>query len=181
MIVCISEIYLKAIYDNFQPVPAIGDIIFWKVFHLAAMPTAKSDKLLRDFGKHLQKLRTERKFSTRKFAYEADISHSSLGRLEAGLSNPTFTTLLKLANALEIEPGKLFEFWLLKGGWLDLCFYGMTHQYASKTCILMKRNWSNRWCLPGKAYKVVCSGNYGVAGVFNSDSFLARYFTFICY
>jgi len=69
-----------------------------------------NDKILKDFGKNLQQLRTERGFSTRKFAYEADISPSSLGRLEAGLSNPTFTTLLKLAKALEITPGKLFDF-----------------------------------------------------------------------
>ena len=71
----------------------------------------KTDKILKDFGKNLQKLRIEKGFSTRKFAYEADISASSLGRLEAGLSNPTLTTLLKIAEALkvdlnELDPGK---------------------------------------------------------------------------
>ena len=63
----------------------------------------KSNKILRDFGKKLQQLRIEKGFSTRKFSYEADISPSSLGRLEAGLSNPSLTTLLKIAEALEVD------------------------------------------------------------------------------
>ncbi|MEI9807998.1 MAG: helix-turn-helix transcriptional regulator [Bacteroidota bacterium] len=65
--------------------------------------TNKEDKILKAFGKNLQKLRVERGFSTRKFAYEADISPSSLGRLEAGLSNPSLTTLLKLSEALKVD------------------------------------------------------------------------------
>jgi transcriptional regulator with XRE-family HTH domain len=67
----------------------------------------KSDKILKEFGKNLQKLRIEKGFSTRKFADEADISASSLGRLEAGLTNPTFTTLLKVAEALGVDLNKL--------------------------------------------------------------------------
>jgi transcriptional regulator with XRE-family HTH domain len=63
----------------------------------------QNDKILKDFGKNLQKLRIKKGFSTRKFANEADISPSSLGRLEAGLSNPSLTTLLKIAEALEVD------------------------------------------------------------------------------
>jgi len=65
--------------------------------------TNKEERILKVFGKNLQKLRVERAFSTRKFAYEADISPSSLGRLEAGLSNPSLTTLLKLSEALQVD------------------------------------------------------------------------------
>jgi transcriptional regulator with XRE-family HTH domain len=65
------------------------------------------DKLLKDFGKNLKKLRIERGFSTRKFAIEADISTSSLARLEAGQTNPSLTTLLKLADALKVDLNKL--------------------------------------------------------------------------
>jgi transcriptional regulator with XRE-family HTH domain len=65
------------------------------------------EKMLKDFGKNLQKLRIERGFSTRKFVDEADISKSMLYRLEAGLTNPTLTTLLKLADALQVDLGKL--------------------------------------------------------------------------
>lgn len=62
-----------------------------------------NDKVLKDFGKRLQKLRLAKGFSTRKFAYEADISASSLGRLETGQTNPSLTTLLKLADALKTD------------------------------------------------------------------------------
>ncbi len=65
--------------------------------------TTKEEKILKAFGKNLQQLRLERGFSTRKFAFEADISASSLGRLEAGLSNPSLTTLLKLSEALKVD------------------------------------------------------------------------------
>jgi len=65
------------------------------------------EKLLKEFGKNLKKLRIEKGFSTRKFALEADLSNSSLYRLETGLTNPTLTTLLKLAEALQVDLNKL--------------------------------------------------------------------------
>lgn len=54
-------------------------------------------------------MRIAKGLSTRQFAYEADITHSSVGRLEAGLSNPSFTTLIKIAEALEIEISQLIQ------------------------------------------------------------------------
>jgi transcriptional regulator with XRE-family HTH domain len=68
---------------------------------------SKNEKFLKEFGKNLQKLREARGLSTRQFAYEAEISHSSVGRLEAGLSNPTLTTLIKIADALEVDLNRL--------------------------------------------------------------------------
>jgi len=62
-----------------------------------------NEKFLKEFGKNLQKLREAKGLSTRQFAYEAEISHSSVGRLEAGLSNPTLTTLIKIADALDVD------------------------------------------------------------------------------
>jgi transcriptional regulator with XRE-family HTH domain len=69
--------------------------------------STNDDKLLKDFGKNLKKLRIEKGYSTRKFAIEADIAASSLGRLESGLTNPSLTTLLKLADALNVDLNKL--------------------------------------------------------------------------
>jgi transcriptional regulator with XRE-family HTH domain len=68
-----------------------------------------SNKILKEFAKNLQKMRIAKGLSTRQFAYEADITHSSVGRLEAGLSNPSFTTLIKIAEALEIEISQLIQ------------------------------------------------------------------------
>lgn len=70
----------------------------------------KSDKILKDFGENLQKLRKAKGFSTREFAYEADIAHSSVGRLEAGESNPSLTTLIKIAEVLEVDLNQLGSF-----------------------------------------------------------------------
>ena len=64
---------------------------------------SKAATYLKEFGKNLQKLREKKGLSTREFAYMADISHSSVGRLENGLTNPTLTTLIKLADALEVD------------------------------------------------------------------------------
>ena len=64
---------------------------------------SKNEKFLKEFGKNLQKMREAKGLSTRQFAYEAEISHSSVGRLEAGLSNPTLTTLIKIADALKVD------------------------------------------------------------------------------
>jgi len=74
-------------------------LIIW-TFH--AMDS-KTDKYLKNFGENLQKLREEREISTRQFADLADISHSSVGRLESGQTNPTLTTLIKLADALGVS------------------------------------------------------------------------------
>jgi transcriptional regulator with XRE-family HTH domain len=62
-----------------------------------------SAKILSRFGKKLAELRKAKKYSTREFADVADISHSSVIRLEAGLTNPSLTTLLKLSIALETD------------------------------------------------------------------------------
>ena len=62
-----------------------------------------SAKILVKFGKHLSELRKAKKLSTREFADAADISHSSVIRLEAGLTNPSLTTLLKVSAALETD------------------------------------------------------------------------------
>jgi transcriptional regulator with XRE-family HTH domain len=74
---------------------------------LTAIMATKTEKILKEFGDNLQQLRKAKGFSTREFAYEADISHSSVGRLEAGLSNPTLTTLIKIAEVLEVDLSQL--------------------------------------------------------------------------
>jgi len=66
-----------------------------------------TDKTLLNFGNNLQELRKAKGLSTRDFADAANISHSSVGRLEAGLTNPTLTTLLKLADALKVDMNTL--------------------------------------------------------------------------
>jgi transcriptional regulator with XRE-family HTH domain len=66
-----------------------------------------NERILREFGKNLRKLRQTKGLSTRKFAYEADIAHSAVGKLESGSSNPTLTTLIKISEALGVDLDKL--------------------------------------------------------------------------
>ena len=70
------------------------------------MNISQEEKILKEFGKKLEKLRKAKGLSYRKFSYAAELSVSYIQKLEAGLSNPSFTTLLKLAEALEVEFGE---------------------------------------------------------------------------
>jgi len=63
----------------------------------------KNDKDLKELGRNIKKLRIAKGMSTRQFAYEADIAHSAVASLEAGLQNPTYITLLRIAEALEVD------------------------------------------------------------------------------
>lgn len=69
----------------------------------------KNQKILKSLGKNIQRLRIEKGLSTRQFAMEADIAHSAVGKLESGLSNPTLTTLLKIAEALQVDLNTLVD------------------------------------------------------------------------
>lgn len=67
------------------------------------MLSNRDDRLLKKFGKRLRKLRTERNMSTREFADTAEIAHSQVWVLETGRGNPSLTTLLAIAKALNVS------------------------------------------------------------------------------
>ena len=49
------------------------------------------------------------KLSLRAFAALAGIDHAMIDRYEKGLTNPSLTTIARLAEALEIEPADLLQ------------------------------------------------------------------------
>jgi transcriptional regulator with XRE-family HTH domain len=67
----------------------------------------RDEKILKDFGNKLKKIRLSRKWSIRKLALEADMDWSGIHRIEKGESNPTLTTIVTLAAALHIDPRDL--------------------------------------------------------------------------
>jgi len=67
------------------------------------MDALQEEEILKEFGKKLQKLRKANRLSIRNFAYAAELSVSYVQKLEAGTSNPSYTTLLKIKNALNLE------------------------------------------------------------------------------
>jgi transcriptional regulator with XRE-family HTH domain len=61
-------------------------------------------KIIKDFGKNLKTIRKGKKLSMRKLADIADVDFSQVHRIEKGESNPTLTTIIVLAEALQIDP-----------------------------------------------------------------------------
>ena len=71
--------------------------------------TPKEQKLLKEFGKNMKQLRLEKGMSTREFALEAGIAHSAVTKFEAGETNPSLTTLIKIADALGVDLTRLIS------------------------------------------------------------------------
>jgi len=61
------------------------------------------------FGQHLKQLREKKGLSQDDIAARCRITKSSLSVIENGNRNFSFTTLLALAKALEVEPKILLE------------------------------------------------------------------------
>jgi DNA-binding Xre family transcriptional regulator len=87
-----------------------------KIFHLRPSPQGKKmitpadKKVLKRFGENLRKLRKEKGLSLREMSYACSIDNSKIAKIEKGMINITFTTLLQLALALESQPAHLLEY-----------------------------------------------------------------------
>lgn len=73
------------------------------------MNRTRDEKILKEFGRRLKKIRTTKKLSIRKLADIADVDFSQIHRIEKGESNPTLTMILALANALKISASDLIN------------------------------------------------------------------------
>ena len=71
------------------------------------MSATRDEKILIEFGKNLQKIRTKRNISLRKLEVIAEVDHSEIHRIEKGLRNPSLTVVLALAKALDVEVSEL--------------------------------------------------------------------------
>ena len=65
--------------------------------------STEEQKTLTEFGRKLKRMRETKRISYRKFSVVAGISVSYILKLESGISDPSFTTLLKLSRALEVD------------------------------------------------------------------------------
>ena len=74
------------------------------------MITPADKKVLKQFGDNLRRLRKEKGLSLREMSYACSIDNSKIAKIEKGMINITFTTLLQLAVALEAQPGVLLEY-----------------------------------------------------------------------
>jgi transcriptional regulator with XRE-family HTH domain len=63
----------------------------------------------RQFGANLSRLREQSGVTQEELAFRASLHRTEIGLLERGGRIPKIDTLAKLAGALEVEPGTLFE------------------------------------------------------------------------
>ena len=65
---------------------------------------------LKKFGKPLSELRKKKNLSLRDLSYACDIDNSKISKIEKGMVNITFTTMVQLAEALEVSLPELMQF-----------------------------------------------------------------------
>lgn len=64
---------------------------------------------VRDFGENLRSARKERGYSQESFAHAVDLDRTYIGGIERGERNPGLKTVVRIADALEIEVVELFK------------------------------------------------------------------------
>lgn len=60
-------------------------------------------------GGNVRRLRRERRFSQEELAHRSGMSMRYLAGVERGEENPSLGFLVKLAEALDVKPGQLFD------------------------------------------------------------------------
>jgi transcriptional regulator with XRE-family HTH domain len=68
------------------------------------------EAFLISLGIHLRQIRENKNFSQQSLADICDLPKTTIGRIERAEINATIITLVKIANALEIEPKELLNF-----------------------------------------------------------------------
>lgn len=66
-------------------------------------------EVIATIGKNLKQIRISRKYSIRMLADFSGISKNQILKIEHGDADPRISTLLRLAEALQIDPLDLFE------------------------------------------------------------------------
>lgn len=63
-----------------------------------------------NLGIHIRQLREKKGLSQQALADDCDIPKTQIGRIERAKINTTIKTIIKIANALDIEPKELLDF-----------------------------------------------------------------------
>ena len=70
----------------------------------------RNNKYLIAFGKHLRQLRKQKGVSMEELALQADVEYTQIANIERGKINTTISTVLAVAEALDVEVSELFRF-----------------------------------------------------------------------
>jgi transcriptional regulator with XRE-family HTH domain len=63
----------------------------------------------RQFGRNVRRERERRGMTQEDLAHAADVHPTQVSHIEAGKRSPRFMTIVKLASALGVKPGRLFD------------------------------------------------------------------------
>ena len=74
------------------------------------MINIRDKKYLKEFGKHLRKVRTDHKLSQEALGLDAGLGKNQVGLIERGEVNVTLSTIKKLAKSLQVHPKDLLDF-----------------------------------------------------------------------
>ena len=66
-------------------------------------------KKLKLLGANIRRLREAKQLSLRDMSYACNIDNSKISKIEKGQVNITFTTILQIAEALEIQPSEILN------------------------------------------------------------------------
>lgn len=69
----------------------------------------KDQQRLKLFGEHLADLRKKKGLSIRELALRCDVDYGKISKIENNKANLTLTTLLELAEGLEVHPKELLN------------------------------------------------------------------------
>jgi len=67
------------------------------------------ETFLINLGIHIRQLREKKNLSQENLAHDCNIPKSQIARIELAKINTTVKTLIKIANALDVEPKELFD------------------------------------------------------------------------
>lgn len=65
---------------------------------------------LRAFARRLKEIRKMKNFSQEDLAYKSGLSLSQIARIETARTNPTLSTIFKIARTMDIHLPELFQF-----------------------------------------------------------------------
>ena len=68
------------------------------------------ENFIENLGIHIRQLREKKNMSQQDLANDCSIPKSQIARIESAKINTTVRTLIKIANALQIEPKELLNF-----------------------------------------------------------------------
>lgn len=74
------------------------------------MKVVTDDEYIKSLGKRIRTIRKEKKMTQLEVAVGANMEENAVQRIEAGRTNPTTKTLIKISRVLGTEVKELFDF-----------------------------------------------------------------------